>query len=320
VTSGDSGARGAAPTPRAVRGARGAHGAPESVILALAARQHGVVARAQLLSRGVPGPVIDHRVDVGWLQRMVRGVYRVGPVDGPNSRAMAALLACGDGAVLRHATAATVVWGCRLAAGTDGVLEMIRRSGGRSHAGIRVHRVGSLRASDIVVRDGIRVTTPARTVLDLAASMTLAELERVVADAIARRVVTEAELRAVLARQPGQRGASRLRAVLGGGSARPRSEAEARFVRELRGSGLRMPEVDVWVGRYRVDFLWRAERLIVEIDGRTCHGSAVRFESDRRRDAELVAAGYRVIRVTWRRLVAEPRAVLVQVAQALAQR
>jgi very-short-patch-repair endonuclease len=313
----------AAPAAPAGHSALRGSGAPidrrttDAIIVALAARQHGAVARAQLLRLGVAASAIDDRVARGWLQRLYRGVYRVGPVENTRTRAMAALLACGEAAVLSHSTAATVVWGCAAIDGAQGLVEVTRPAGARMHVGIRVHRT-SLLPSEVVLRDALRVTTPERTILDLAGTTPLAALERLVADAVARRVVRESALLAVLASHPGQRGTSRLRTLLGNGGAPVRSEAEAHFRRLIRGTGLKAPLVNTRVGRYRVDFLWPAERLVVEVDGLAFHGSALRFESDRRRDAELVAAGYRVIRVTWRRLTAEPAAVLVQVAQALA--
>jgi very-short-patch-repair endonuclease len=138
------------------------------------------------------------------------------------------------------------------------------------------------------------------------------------ADAINRVLTTREEILALLTRDSARAGRSRLRALLD--DAQPewtRSAAEERFLTLLGKGQLPTPKANVTIAGHRVDFFWRAERFVVEIDGYAFHSSPYAFEADRRRDAELAAAGVRVMRVTWRQLMHEPEAVLVRLAQAL---
>jgi very-short-patch-repair endonuclease len=113
---------------------------------------------------------------------------------------------------------------------------------------------------------------------------------------------------------------SELRALLTRerGPALTRSEAEERLLALVRQAGLPAPECNVRIAGHEVDFLWRASRLIVEVDGYAFHGSRDAFERDRRRDAELQAVGLTVVRLTWRRLVHEPEAVVALLARRIA--
>jgi very-short-patch-repair endonuclease len=134
------------------------------------------------------------------------------------------------------------------------------------------------------------------------------ELERALAEAVAKRLAKHADMLELLGRHGQCPGAGRLRALLASGEpALTRSEAEEGFLTLIRKAQLRMPDVNVAVCGYEVDFFWRQEQFVVEIDGFAFHGTADRFESDRRRDAVLAAAGVRVMRVTWRQLEREPR-------------
>jgi very-short-patch-repair endonuclease len=138
------------------------------------------------------------------------------------------------------------------------------------------------------------------------------------ADAINRALTTREEILALLTRDSARARRSRLRALLD--DAEPewtRSAAEKRFLTLLGKAQLPTPRANVTIAGHRVDFFWRVERFVVEIDGYAFHSSPYAFEADRRRDAELAAAGVRVMRVTWRQLVHEPEAVLVRLAQAL---
>jgi very-short-patch-repair endonuclease len=187
--------------------------------------------------------------------------------------------------------------------------------------GINVRTMHSLRRDEITVHDGIPITTPARTLYDLADAAGERELERMVVKAFAQRLVDRSGLLALLDRHAGRPGATRLRAIIeaGSGHAPTRSEAEERFLALIRKARLHAPDVNARVAGYEVDLLWRAERLVVEVDGRAFHTSGRRFESDRRRDADLLAAGVRVMRVTWQQIVSEPEAVLIRLAMALAR-
>jgi very-short-patch-repair endonuclease len=186
--------------------------------------------------------------------------------------------------------------------------------------GVRVHQVRALARREIRVLNQIPVTAPARTLLDLAAELAARDLEQCIAEAYARRLARESDLRAVLRLQARHRGAAALRAWVGSdvAPALTRSEAEERLLDLIRKAGLPAPEVNVRIGPHEVDFLWRAERLVVEVDGFQFHSSRASFERDRLRDAELQAQGFRVIRVTWRQLVDQPEGLLARIAQALA--
>jgi very-short-patch-repair endonuclease len=285
------------------------------------ARPHGVVGRAQLLAAGINAGVLDCRVDVGWLRPMHRGVYAVGPVQSDEAPEMAAVLACGERAVLSHRSAAGLWRLLRKPVDVPVEVIVVARTG-RSRPGIRIHRVARLMADEVAALRRIRITTPARTLLDLAACVSTRELEQAIAQAERRYLTSQDKLHALLARYPARPGTPKLRQLLNG-SANPaftRSEAEERFLALIRRSGLPAPESNVPLHGYEADFLWREERLAVEVDGYEFHGDRDSFEGDRRRDAVLAADGLQVIRITWRQIVAEPEATVVLLAQALALR
>ena len=237
-------------------------------------------------------------------------------------REMAAVLACGQGAVLSHRSAAAVWRLLPYPAQSAPVQITVPGKARAQRPGIRIHRVTCLEPDEVTTRERIPTTTPARTVLDLAADTTERELEQALAHAEARHLTSRRKLLLLLARYPGRRGVRALRRLLER-DARPaltRSEAEERFLALIRKSGLPHPDVNVNLGRYEVDFLWREHRLVVEIDGYAHHSDRESFEADRARDAWLAAQGLTVIRVTWRQLVDEPEVVLARVAEALASR
>jgi very-short-patch-repair endonuclease len=165
------------------------------------------------------------------------------------------------------------------------------------------------------------VSAPSRTLLDLADMLPLRDLERLLEEAMSRRLVEHDDLRALLERSPGRHGVRSLRALLEREvtPAFTRSQAEERLLALLRAAELSPTDVNVRVGDYEVDFLWRRERLVVEVDGYAFHNSRAAFERDRQRDAELQAAGYRAMRITWRQLTDSPEAVIARLARALTQ-
>jgi very-short-patch-repair endonuclease len=232
---------------------------------------------------------------------------------------MAAVLACGETARLSNGSAA-VLWQLLIGPGTaEGRKEVTITRGHRArHPGLLVHRARTLMADEVTEREGIPVTTVARTLYDLARRGASQDLERAFAQAIGRGLVTRAEILTLLARHAGAR---RLRALVEGEAevSLTRSEAENLFLALIRKAQLQRPRVNDTVNGYVVDFFWPAERFAVEVDGYAHHASATMFESDRRRDAVLAAAGVHVIRVTWRQLVNEPEALLVRLAVALAR-
>jgi hypothetical protein len=262
----------------------------------LATRQHGLVTRLQLQELGIPRGAIDHRLRAGGLHRIHTGVYALGyPSQAPLARMMAAVLACGHGAALSHRSAAEL-WGFGPAWG--GAVE-VTVPGQRRPSGITVHRSLTL-TGNVVTCNRIPVTSVARTLIDLAELLDDRQLVRAVNDARIRRLVRNEQLTALVARSRG-RATSRLGDVLGLGTP-TRSVLEDRFLAFVEAHGLPRPEVNQRVVGHEVDALWREQRLVVELDGRAFHDGPAAFERDRERDADLVAAGYHVMRLTWRRL------------------
>jgi very-short-patch-repair endonuclease len=189
----------------------------------------------------------------------------------------------------------------------------------RPRADIEIHRVPDLPADEQTEKNGIPVTSPARTLLDLASQVRGDELESAIAEAYALQLTTERQLY-FLQRHPRRSGAAALRAELKreGGPALTRSQAERLMRRLVREAGLPPPLTNHTVAGYSADFFWPEQRLIVEVDGYRFHGHRRAFERDRKRDAAHTLAGYRVIRITWRALTEERVAVAVTIARALA--
>ena len=232
---------------------------------------------------------------------------------------MAAVLARGRGAVLSHDSAATV-WGFRTL--TSGPIHITLPSrSNRSRPGIRVHRARSLDRAEVRHHQRIPLMAPVRTLLDLAETLSPRELERAYEEAQILRLVRPAELRSALEHERGRRGAPAIRALIDQDRkpALTRSEAEARLLALLRAADLPPTATNARIGRHEIDFLWRPQRLVVEVDGYASHAHRAAFERDRQRDAELQAAGYRVVRVTWGQVADRPEAVIARLAQALAR-
>ena len=251
---------------------------------------------------------------------MYRGVYAVGhDALTPAARFAAAVLACGAGAVLSDYAAAAHL-GMRRPG--DRVPEVtVPRAGGRRLDGIRVHR-RQLDPRDVWTREGIRVTRPARTILDVAATMPAAALRRMVRQAQAERIVTMPQLLDVLARHRGHRGAAKLRAVIADGPTPTRSELEDHVLALVVQAGIERPEINPKLeieGRHvEPDLLWRRQRLIIECDGRRWHSDPLSRTGDEARQALLEAHGYRVLRVTWRQVMDHPRQTIARIRTALA--
>jgi very-short-patch-repair endonuclease len=252
---------------------------------------------------------------------MHRGVYAVGAVQSDDAPEVAAVLACGDGAVVSHESAA-VLW--RLIGRRAGTPVNVTVPAGRCprRPGIRIHRVRALQPDEATRLRGIPVTTPARALFDLAFQVSVRELEQAVAQAERMYGGTQRRLLALVARYPARPGTPKLRELLDGPRqpALARSEAEERFLALVRRAGLPDPESNVRFHGYELDFLWREQAFAVEIDGYAFHGDRGAFEADRRRDADLAARGIQVMRITWRQIANEPEATLVLLAQALGER
>jgi very-short-patch-repair endonuclease len=293
---------------------------PNHLILALAARQHGLVTRKQLLDAGLTPQMVRGRLKAKRLRPVQRGVYLVGPPLAPRVKEMAAVLASGPGAVVSHRSAAAL-WEMLPQPGASAPVDITVHVSCRGfRPGIRVHRTRRLDPGETTKKDGVPVTSPARTVLDLAGELRAEELERVVAEVERRGLNTRAELSAMVARHPRRAGVGTLRALLRGevSPVLTRSKAEERFLALIRKAQLPCPDVNVGVAGYEVDFLWRNQRLVIEVDGFAFHSSRRDFKRDRRRDSILSMKGLRVIRITWGQIVDEPEAVVALVAHHLA--
>ncbi len=292
----------------------------EDLINGLAANQHGVVGRPQLLAAGVTARQVGGLRERRRLRVVHPGVYLVAPSLSEQGRLMAAVLACGPTAMASHIGAGWLrEWVPGRSAGSpvDVTLAAGHR---RRRPGIRSHRVKDLSPDHRCLVDGIPTTSPLRTIRDLAGVLTPRELERVIGHAERAGAVTADELAGLLQVVHGRLGAPALRAVLGqaAGPAFTRSPGEEVFLAGVRRVRLPAPRVNVLVAGCEVDFYWPDARLVAEIDGWRWHGTRDRFEQDRRRDNRLAAAGITVMRISYRRLVDETDAVLVEVAQALA--
>jgi very-short-patch-repair endonuclease len=267
----------------------------DGLIAGIAGNQHGVVTRAQLVERGVSTSSISDRIAARRLHLIHRGVYAVGHATlSEQGRWMAAVLAWGGNAVLSH-TSAAELWGIRRRvrrAGGDAGLAPVHvtvpsTAGKRKRRGIVLHRSTTLTARHCTRLDGIPVTNPARTLADLGGLLSPAQFTA---------ALREAEfLRLPIGDQPESDG--------------PRTELEDRMLALCRRHRLPQPEVNVRISRYEVDFLWRDERLIVEVDGWDSHRTRSAFEEDRARDARLAVLGYEVVRFTWRQLTRDQPAV-----------
>jgi very-short-patch-repair endonuclease len=284
----------------------------------LATSQRGAVARFQLLVLGIGHGAIQHRLDRCWFHPVHRGVYLVGhPGTVPLTLETAALLACGRHAVLSHRSAALIWWD--LAHEDEGSVEVtITRGARRARRRVRVHE-SALGREEVKVRHRLPLTSPERTLIDLGCGMPATWIEWAIEDGRRRGLFTRASLKRALARAGRRPGVAAVRAVIRAedGPAFTRSNAEARLLALLRRAALPPDEANARVEGHEVDFVWRSRRLVIEVDGYAYHRGRAAFERDRRRDADLQAAGYRVIRVTWRGLVESPERVIADVARTL---
>ena len=240
---------------------------------------------------------VEEWVRTGRLIPLHRGVYAVGhdrlTLQG---RWLAAVIACGRGAVLSHLAAAQL-WEIRQSSAAVADVTVPSQNGRTVRRRIRVHRSGRLAKEEVTVRHAIPVTTVARTLLDLADVIDGQALRRTVTEAEYRNVFDLATLDAVVEANPGRRRAKLMRAVEAAGH-RTRSPLEDRFLRFIERWGVEEPETNVLLEGYEADFLWRRNGLVVELDGTAEHGTRHAVRRDRKRDRELWRAGFRTIRLT----------------------
>ena len=288
----------------------------------LARRQHGVVARGQLLALGFSRRAITGRLQRGHLHEIYLGVYVLGVRRvSRRGRWMAAVLAAGEGAMLSHRSAARL-WGVMPMASewvdvTCPPSRVVQRKGIVGH-------VSAIADDEQAVVDSIPATSVFRTIFDLAAVVELRELERALHEAEVQGLRDRVSLPMLLERYPRRRGARNLRAVLG--SDEPvgwtRNDFEEAFLALIDAYGLPRPRMNADLslrGRFfEVDALWEEQRVALELDSRGVHGTPKRFESDRQRDRILVAEGWRTMRITWLQLQEEPGAIVEDLRLALA--
>jgi hypothetical protein len=263
----------------------------DGVIATLAAGQHGVVSRTQLLAAGVTARQIHWRLKRQRLHQIYRGVYAVGhEVLSGAAIWMAAVLAAGEGSVLSHWSAATL---CRMRRGRGPRSHVTTPRRRRNQPRITFHQA-RLPEDEVTIEQGIPVTTPARTLLDLAPLLPSPTLARMI-PAAPSGGATLVQLLERYARRPGL---LKLRDALSMPGHMTRSDLEATTLDAIGSAGLPLPEVNVSVEGYEVDFLWREHRVIAELDTYETHGSPLAFERDRQRDRRLAIAGWTVARVT----------------------
>jgi very-short-patch-repair endonuclease len=284
-------------------------------IWALVARQHGVVARRQLLELGVTPKMIERRLASGRLRALWRGVYSVGrPRVTLRGWWMAAVLVCGEQAVLSH-TSAAELWGIvetkTSSEGERDRPDLVHVSVPQNRVprlpGIRGHRRRDLSESDRTEHDGVPVTQPARTLIDLASLLHPGPLEAAVNQADRLTLIDPEALRDAVSDHSGMAGVRSLRRILDRGTfTLTDSELERRFLRLVRRARLPEPKTQQRVNGFRVDFHWPKLGLIVETDGLRYHRTPQQQGRDRARDQALIAAGFTVLRFTHAQITYEP--------------
>jgi very-short-patch-repair endonuclease len=270
---------------------------PDTAIARLAAEQWGVLSLHDLLQCGVSAGGVKRRLQSGRLHRLHRGVYAVGHPNIPlEGHFLAATKACGPTAVLSHYSAATI-WG--LVDWDDRRPEVIAATV-KDHTGIRSHRSRTLRREDVTRRQGIRVTTPARTIRDLFSVLPYKGVRRAAARALSRRLLAPHHL------------PPRLATTI----APTRSELEDAVRDLVLANGFEPPDVNrpLTIDGRRVipDLRWPAQRLVVEADSLEWHDNPIARADDAERQAILEASGERVVRVTWDQAISHPRQTIAR--------
>lgn len=274
----------------------------------VARQQYGVVTRSQLLAAGIGETGIRERVGTNRLLRLHRGVFAVGHRElKREGHWLAAVLACGPGAVLSHVSAAAH-WNIRGSASYYVDVTVPTRAGRQRRKGVRIHRSGRLTADQVTVHEGIPVTTLARTLLDLADVVSFQDLKRAIHESEYLRLFDLTTLVAVVSNNPGRRGAKLLEAAQSPPEI-TNSELEGRFLAIVDRHHLPRPKVNSRIAGYEVDFAWPDAGLAVETDGFAAHGTRKAFVNDRLRDRILRRAGFETIRLTPKDLAYEAEIV-----------
>jgi len=294
-----------------------------ALMRALAERQHGVFSTWQLLDHGINERTVHSRRTGGLLVPLHQGVYALAHARlGHEGRAMAAVLACGPGAVLSHFSAGHQ-WGL---CGSYGPVEVLRQSGGlepTSHESVRLHQTRRLEPYEVTMERGIPIAVMERVLLDLAGRTDAKRLERMFVQAYKRKDFSWPRLMRIIIRRRGCKGVGKLRRIafeVDPESLETKSVPEVDFLALWRQVDHLMPTVNVLVEGHLVDFLWSEQKVIVETDSWSYHGDPLAFEKDRLRDVELTAAGYDVHRATAKMLERDPGPFLQNVRRALLSR
>jgi very-short-patch-repair endonuclease len=276
----------------------------DRVIAQIAVQNNWVVSWRHLVARSVSRRAVAHRARVGRLYRIHHGVYLLEPATTASRLTLftAAVYACAPNAFLSHQSAAEL-WGLTKQRPGPIHVVVVGRNPGMRRNGIRIHRTTTLTRKHVRHRHRVPITSPARTIADLAPSTAADELELLIATARRKGLISDRELRALVKHDP----------------AFTRSKAEQLFLRLIRQANLPEPRANFKLEGLEVDLYWPEHKLVVEFDSWEFHKDRAAFERDRARDAKLTAAGYRVIRITWRALTERPLETITRIAQALIQ-
>jgi very-short-patch-repair endonuclease len=291
-------------------------GSRDEKVAAIAGRQRGRVSRRQLLAAGLSYGAICRLVGRGVLHPIHSSVFafgHTGPIELGGETA--ALLAVREGALLADRSAGRL-WD--MSVPDDGFIHvLVAGSQASAPTGVMVHRSRVLTARDHRIHKGLPVTSPARALLDLAGRLPTRQLELAFDRPLVAGVMRLDDVAEVLTRATGHSGASILRALLNRhrGTTITRSDAEEMFLALIRGAGLPVPEVNVKIEGFEADFLWRDQRLAVEIDSFGFHSTQLRFERDHRKEAVLRATGLEVLRFAYWQIEADPLVVVAGVAR-----
>ena len=297
-----------------------ARGRRDERIAAIAAAQRGRVARWQLLLAGIGRSAIQRMVENGRLYRLHPGVYAVGhPARSELCRETEALLACRWGAVLSHHSAAAL-WRIRRANDQEPVDVLVVGGQATKKHDIRSRRTTHLHPQQIRIRHGLPLTSPARTLIDIATDLRPRELEWALDEALATHIISKSQLAEALERSQSRPGAAILRTLAEQRTTltRTRSHPEETLLRLLREADIKLPLVNVQLYGFEADFYWPNERLVVEVDGYQWHSSRSAFERDHRKDVTFRAHGLEVDRFSAEQIEGRPYVVVAAVAGRLA--
>jgi very-short-patch-repair endonuclease len=284
----------------------------------VAGAQRAMVHRSQLRALGITQGSYEHRVRVGALHRVLPSVLSVvSPIVEPLGQETAALLYAGKNAVLSHESAAAL-WGMTPHPSFVAITIIGRHP--RRQPGLRLHEVDALDVRDVRIHNGFPVTSPARTLIDCAA--TDLPLDRLLNEARVLKLVTDVDIRAAIDRCPQRKGTRRLRQVLEAEreTGYTRSEAERRLKVIVQSAKIEPPVFNTSLEGIHPDAYWPRLKVVVEVDGYGAHAHWAAFQRDRARDNRLVAAGYVVLRFTWHQLTRDPMRVLAEIVRTLARR